>query len=79
MTDVHRNMELGPCVRSLVSGSVANFFPFLAELSVGSPGWGLNLAQPENRLPFTVPQNYYLIFEEVGHPKQSLYKDGKAA
>jgi hypothetical protein len=46
VTDGHRIMELGPHVRSLVSGSVANFFLSLAELF---------LAQLENRLLFTVP------------------------
>jgi hypothetical protein len=38
VTDGHRIMELGPHVRSLVSGSVANFLASLAELSARSLG-----------------------------------------
>ena len=50
----HRIME--PCVRSQVSGGVANTFHPLQEHLLGLPV--LNLAQPENRLPFTVPQEW---------------------
>ena len=56
VTDGHRIMELGPHVKNLVSGSVTNFLLFLAELSTGS--LGLNLAKPENRLPFMVAHTF---------------------
>ena len=61
MTDGHRIMELGPHIRSLVSGSMANFLLFFVELS---GVWGLNLAQAENRLLFRVPQLPLLLFEK---------------
>jgi hypothetical protein len=54
MTDGHRIMELRTLVRSLVSGGMANTFSPLQINLLGLQG--LNLAQPENRLPFTVPQ-----------------------
>jgi hypothetical protein len=52
VTGGHRIMELGPHVRSPVSGGVANAFCPLQEHLLGLQG--LNLTQPENRLPFTV-------------------------
>jgi hypothetical protein len=54
MSDGHRIMELRPCVRSLVPGEMANISS-LQEYLLGL--WGINLAQPENRLPFMVPQS----------------------
>jgi hypothetical protein len=47
-------MELGPFVRSLVSGEHGKqaFCPLKINLL---DLWGLNIARPENRLPFMVP------------------------
>jgi hypothetical protein len=39
VTDGYRIMELGPLVRSLASGIMANFLPSLAKLSAGSQGF----------------------------------------
>jgi hypothetical protein len=65
MTDGHRVMKLGPHVRSLVSGSLwqASFSPMQINLLDLQ---GLNLAQPENRLPFMVPHKVL--------PKSLLFK-----
>jgi hypothetical protein len=55
-------MALEPRVRSLVSGIMwqTSFHPLQINL-LGL--WGLNLARPENRLPFTAPQHgFHMVF-----------------
>lgn len=52
MTGGHRIMESW----GLLSRSVANAYCSLQSYLLGL--WGLNLTQPENRLPFMVPQCY---------------------
>ena len=47
MTDGHRIMDLRPGVRSLVSGSLANFLLSLADVSAGSPGFKPSLTRKQ--------------------------------
>jgi hypothetical protein len=73
VADGHRIMELGPHVRSLVSGSVwqTSCRPLQSYL-LGLQG--LNLVQPENRLPFTVPQILAFLFPGVSGGSNSLLR-----